>query len=171
MGVFHRYSSTIHGNYRQAYLKCGLLTGLLMAAYILVRYLMGSATGSPHSYVIDAIILVCIFLLSAYYRNSLPDKKVSLKELMLFGIGLSAVASLVYGLSLWLIGTLLPEQTVLFTTTMTGKETTIQDPQLHYWTAWWALFATMTVLLQGAFASFLAALFFRTEKSEIKKKQ
>ena len=83
MGIFHRYSSTIHGNYRQAYLRCGLLTGALLAAYLLVRCLMGSPVGSPLSYVSDAVLLVCIFLFSAYYRNSLPDKLVTLKELML----------------------------------------------------------------------------------------
>ena len=125
---------------------------------------MGSAVGSPLSYVSDAVLLVCIFLFSAYYRNSLPDKLVTLKELMLFGIGLSAVAAVVYGITLWLTGVLLPEQTALFTTTMTGNETTTEDPQLHYWAAWWAIFAAMEVLLLGAFGSFLSAILFRTEK-------
>ena len=171
MGIFHRYSSTIHGNYRQAYLRCGLLAGALLAAYVLVRCLMGSPVGSPLSYVSDAVLLVCIFLFSAYYRNSLPDKLVTLKELMLFGIGLSALAALLYGIALWVIGLLLPQQSVVFTTTMTGKPITLQDPQLNYWAAWWAILAAIETLLLGAFGSFLAAIFFRTEKGEIKKKQ
>lgn len=166
--IFHRYSSTIHGNYRQAYLRCGLLTGALLAAYVLVRCLMGSPVGSPLSYVSDAVLLVCIFLFSAYYRNSLPDKLVTLKELMLFGIGLSALAAVLYGIALWVIGLVLPEQTVVFTTTMTPNETTLQDPQLRYWAAWWAIFAAMETLLLGAFGSFLAAIFFRTEKGKVK---
>ena len=171
MGIFHRYQSTIHGNYRKAYLRCGGIVGLLLAAYVLVRLLMGRPVESPLSYVSDAILLVCIFLLSAYYRNSLPDKMVTLKEVMLFGIGLSAVAAIIYGLALWAIGLAFPQQAVLFTNNMTPNEVTLQDPQLHYWAALWAIVAAAETLLLGAFGAFLAAIFFRNEKSEIKHKQ
>lgn len=171
MSIFHRYRSTIHGNYRRAYLLGGLATGALLAAYVLSRWLMGSPVESPLSYISDAILLVLVFLLSAYYRRSLPDGRVTLKELMLLGIGISAVAAVVYGLLLWLFGTLCPEQTVLFTTTTAGKEITAQDPQLGYWAAWWAIFAALEVLLLGSFGAFLAAIFFRTEKSEIKHRE
>lgn len=169
MGVFHRYNSTIHGNYRRAYLRCGPLVGLLLAAYVLVRLLMGSPMESPTSLVVDIVLLVSVFLLTAYYRNSLPEKKITLKEAFLFGLGLSIVAALVYGLALWAIGAASPSQTVLFSTTMTGQEVTPQDPQIHYWAAWWALFAGGATALLGAFGAFLAAIFFRNEKSPVKK--
>lgn len=171
MAVFHRYRSTIHGNYRRAYLRCGLIVGVLLVAYVLVRLLMGNPVESPLSYVSDAILLVCIFLFAAYYRNSLPDKKVTLKELMLFGIGTAAVASLLYGLMLWGVGVAFPQQTVLFTNSMTPNEVTLEDPQLHYWAALWAIVAAVEVLLLGGFGAFLAAILFRNEKSEIKHKQ
>ena len=170
MAIFHRYKSTIHGNYRQYYLRCGLLTGLLLSAYLLVRILMRNPVASPLSYVSDAILLVCIFLFDAYYRNSLPDKKVSLKELMLFGTGTAAVAALLYGLLLWGLGVAFPQQTVLFTNSMTPNEVTIQDPQLHYWAILWAFVAAIESLLLGGFGAFLAAIFFRNEKGEIRKK-
>ena len=171
MGIFHRYKSTIHGNYRRAYLLGGFVVGALLALYVVVRYMMGRPVESPLSYVSDAILLVLIFLLASYYRRSLPDGLVTLKELMLLGIGISAVAALVYGLVLWAFGTACPQQTVLFTTSMTGKETSLQDPQLHYWAAWWAIMAAVETLLLGAFGAFLAAIFFRTEKSEIKHRE
>lgn len=171
MAIFHRYRSTIHGNYRRAYLRCGLIVGVLLVAYVLVRLLMGNPVESPLSYVSDAILLVCIFLFAAYYRNSLPDKKVTLKELMLFGIGTAAVASLLYGLMLWAVGVAFPQQAVLFTNNMTPNEVTLQDPQLHYWAALWAIVAAVEVLLLGSFGAFLAAILFRNEKSEIKHKQ
>lgn len=171
MAVFHRYRSTIHGNYRRAYVRCGLIIGVLLVAYVLVRLLMGNPVESPLSYVSDAILLVCIFLFATYYRNSLPDKKVTLKELMLFGIGTSAVASLLYGLMLWAVGVAFPQQAVLFTNNMTPNEVTLQDPQLHYWAALWAIVAAVEVLLLGSFGAFLAAILFRNEKSEIKHKQ
>ena len=170
MSIFHRYSSTIHGNYRKAYLRCGLATGLMLTAYVVLRLLLGSPLGSPASYVSDAILLVALFLFAAAYRRALPDKKITLKEAMLFGIGLSLVAALFYGLALWAIGIAAPQQTVLFTTTM-AQPITPEDPQLHYWAAWWAIVAGVEMLLLGCFGAFIAAIFLRNEKSEIKHKQ
>lgn len=171
MSIFHRYNSTIHGDYRRAYLRCGLITGALLAAYVMVRLLMGAPLESPTSYVSDAVMIVAVFLFTAFYRNSLPDKKITLKEAMLFGIGLAAVASTIYGLALWALGVAFPSQTVLFTNTMTAQGVTPEDPQLHYWAAWWAIYSFILMLLLGAFAAFLAAIFFRNEKSEIKTKK
>ncbi len=171
MGIFHRYNSTIHGNYRKAYFRSGLTTGLLLAAYVLVRLLMGSPLESPTSYVSDAVMLVAVFLFLAFYRNSLPEKKITLKEAMLFGIGLSVVASFIYGAALWAIGFAHPQQVVLFTNTVTAQEITMQDPQLHYWAAWWGIYSFILMALLGSFGAFVAAIFFRNEKSDIRKKK
>ena len=171
MAIFHRYSSTIHGNYRQAYLRCGLLLGALLSVYILGRLLAGSPAESPISYLTDAILLVLLVLLTAYYRNSLPDKKITLKEAMLFGIGTSLVAAIFYSLAIWATGLASPSQTVLFTASLSGQSITPHDPQLHYWAALWAIATFVDVALLGSFAAFLAAIFFRNEKSEIKHHQ
>ncbi len=171
MSIFHRYSSTIHGNYRKAYLRSGLITGVLLAAYLLSRLLMGKPLESPTSYVSDAVMLVAVFLFMAFYRNSLPDKKITLKEAMLFGIGTAVIAAILYGLMLWAVGVAFPQQTALFSTTMTGNEVTTQDPQLHYWAAWWAIYSAVMMALLGSFGAFVAAIFFRNEKSDIKNRK
>ena len=171
MGIFHRYNSTIHGNYRKAYLRSGLITGVLLAAYVLIRLLMGKPLESPTSYVSDAVMLVAVFLFMAFYRNSLPDKKITLKEAMLFGIGTAVVAAFIYGLALWAFGLAFQQQTALFSTTMTGNEVTTQDPQLHYWAAWWAIYSFVLMALLGSFGAFVAAIFFRNEKSDIKNRK
>ena len=171
MSIFRRYNSTIHGNYRRAYLRCGLLTGVLLAAYVLVRLLMQSPMESPASLVADAILLVLIFLFTAWYRNGLPEKKITLKEAMLFGIGTAAVAGIVYGLLLWAIGLTSAQQTVLFTNTMTSNNITVDDPQLHYWAAWWAILAGIETIVLGAFGAFLAAILFRNEKAPVHHKE
>ena len=171
MGIFHRYNSTIHGNYRKAYLRSGLITGLLLAAYVLIRLLMGKPLESPTSYVSDAVMLVAVFLFMAFYRNSLPDKKITLKEAMLFGIGTAVVAAFIYGLALWAFGLAFQQLTALFSTTMTGNEVTTQDPQLHYWAAWWAIYSFVMMALLGSFGAFVAAIFFRNEKSDIKNRK
>ena len=171
MGLFHRYHSTIHGNYRRAYLRGGLALGLLLALYVLVRLLMRTPMESPLSLLVDIILIVLIFLLTAWYRNSLPDKLITLKEAFLFGIGTAAVAAVVYGLLLWAICLASAPQTILFTNSMLGDGTAGPDtPQLHYWAAWWAIVAGVETIVLGAFGAFLAAILFRNEKSEVKKR-
>ena len=140
MSIFHRYKSEIHGNYRKAYLRSGLLTGGLLALYVLARQLMGRGVEAPTSLVTDLVLLVLVVLLTAWYRHGLPESKISLKEAMLFGIGTSAVAAVVYALALLLMG---------------------KEP-------WWMLAALLDTLLLGSFGAFLASIFFRNEKSEIK---
>lgn len=171
MGIFHRYDSTIHGNYRRAYLRSGLLTGALLGAYVLVRLLMGNPIQNPTSLVSDLILLVAVFLLTAYYRNSLDEKKITLKEAMLFGMGLALVASVLYGVVLYVIEMCSTAQTVLFTSSMTGQEITTEDPQLHYWAAWWAIMSFLEMLLLGCFGAFIAAVLFRNEKSTPRNKK
>ena len=171
MSIFHRYQSTIHGNYRKAYLRSGLLTGALLVLYVLARLLMGSAVQSPVSYISDAVMLILVALFTAFYRNSLPEKKITLKEAMLFGMGTAVVGAVVYGVALWVIGITFPQQAAIFTTTMTGQETLPGDPQIRYWAAWWGIVGGVSLMVVGAFGSFLASIFFRNEKSEIKHKK
>ena len=169
MRFFRRYNSTIHGNYRKAYLRCGLITGVLLMLYILVRYMMGTPAESPEAYMSDGIMLVAIFLFSLLYRNSLEEKKASLKELMLFGMGTAVVASVSYGLFLWAFGYAVPEQTDLFTRTLRGEEAISMAPS-HYWAAWWGFESGIKLAVLGGFGAFLAALLFRNEKPEVRGK-
>ena len=162
MSIFHRYKSEIHGNYRIAYLRSGLLTGVLLATYVLVRLLAGSPVESPFS------LIVALFLLTAWYRASLPDKKITLKEAMLFGIGTAVVAGIVYGLLLWVIGIAFPTQTLLFNTS--SQQSATNPYPLQYWAAWWAILAGLETMLLGSFGAFIAAILFRNEKSEYKHK-
>ncbi len=141
-----------------------------MALYVLVRLLMGSPMESPTSLIVDAILLVVLFLLTAWYRNSLPDRKITLKEAMLFGLGLSMVAAVLYGLLLLGIGLAFPQQTDLFTQTMVSPDAALSVTQypFTYWAAWWAIVAGGETLLLGAFGAFIASIIFRNEKPPIK---
>lgn len=169
MRFFRRYNSTIHGNYRKAYLRCGLITGVLLMLYILVRYLMGTPAESPEAYLSDGIMLVSIFLFTLLYRNALEEKKATLKELMLFGLGTAVVASVLYGLFLWAFGYTAPGQTDLFTSTLRGEEAVLQAPS-HYWAAWWGIESAIKLAVLGGFGAFISALLLKNEKSEVKGK-
>lgn len=171
MRFFHRYRSTIHGNYRKAYLRCGLITGVLLMLYIMVRYMMGTPAESPEAYLSDGIMLLAVFLFTLLYRNALPEKKATLKELMLFGIGTAVLASLLYGLFLWGFGCAAPGQTVLFTHTLSGQEITAGDPLLHYWAALWAIVAGVKLSVLGGFGAFISAIVLRNEKGDVSNKK
>lgn len=170
MKFFHRYNSTIHGNYRKAYLRSGLLLGLLLMLYLLVRWLMHNPASSPESYLSDGVLLVGVLLLTVYYRNSLPDRKATLKELMLFGMGTAVLASLLYGIFVWIFGALVPAQADLFTLTLRGEKALKEAPS-HYWAAWWGIETGIKMMVLGGFGAFISALIFKNEKPEVKSKK
>ncbi len=168
MKFFHRYNSTIHGNYRKGYLRCGLITGVVLMLYILVRYMMGMPAESPEAYLSDGIMLVAVFLFTLLYRNSLEEKHATLKELMLFGMGTAVVASVLYGLFVWAFCCAAPEQTVLFTQTLSGQEINAGDPQLHYWAGLWGIVSGVKLALLGGFGSFVTSVILRNEKGGVR---
>lgn len=170
MGLFHRYKSEIHGNYRKGYLRFGTITGVALMLYILIRYLMGRPAENPEAYLSDGIMLVSVFLFTLLYRNVLPEKKATLKELMLLGLGTAVVASVLYGLFLWAFGSAVPEQTEIFTRTMRSEEALVSAP-IHYWAAWWGIESAVKLAVLGGFGAFLSALLLRNEKSEQIKKE
>lgn len=170
MRFFHRYNSTIHGDYRKAYLRCGLIVGGLLSLYIMVRYLVGAPAERPEGYMSDVIMLVTVFLFTLLYRNSLAEKRSTLKELMLFGMGTAVVGSVLYGLCLWLMGCAIPEQTDLFTRTMRGEEAVLTVPT-HYWAAWWGFESAMRLAVLGGFGAFVAAMVLENERGTIREKR
>ena len=170
MALFHRYHSTLHGNYRRAALRYGLLTGSVMAAVMLLRVLLGNGVSSPGGGWLDVLLIAAVILLTAHYRQQLPDRKITLKEAMLVGVLTSLMAAAVYALLLLAIEEIIPSQIVQFTRTMAGQTITTADPQLHYWALLWAIIALGQTALLGSFAAFLAAVVLKNEKSEVKHK-
>ena len=170
MRLFHRYKSTIHGNYRRAYLRSGLLTGVMLMLYLWVRWLMENSAESPVSYLSDGILLVGVFLFTMLYRNTLPDRKATLKELMLFGMGTAIMACLVYGVFIWIMGFAVPRQIELFTNTMMENEPFVDYPA-HYWSAFWGFISAVIMAVLGGFGAFISALILKNEKGEIIKKR
>ena len=170
MQYFKRYRSEIHGNYRKAYLRCGTITGVVLMLYLLVRYMLRMPAESPEAYLSDGLMLVAVFLFTLLYRNALEEKKASLKELMLFGMGTAIVSSVLYGLFVWVFGSAVPEQTDLFTRTLRGEDAVMTAPS-HYWAAWWGMESAIKLAILGGFGAFLSALVLRNEKSEVRKKK
>jgi len=166
--IIRRYNSTIHGNYRFAYLKYGLLTGLLMSLYVLVRHWIGCPSATPSDIGKDVVMIAAMLFFSYLYRRSLGDGMVTFKELALLGLGIGLVSALVFGLFVWLYcGIIYPEMTAFYAENFRNDETTAegfasaQNPMM-----WAIFFGFVHTVVTSIIVAFFSALIFRTEKGE-----
>lgn len=179
--IFRRYKSTIYGNYRKAYIIAGVLTGVAMAIVLLLRdWLSVFPMSSPENYVTEIVLALGIFLTCIIYRNGLPDKKVTLKELLLLGLGIGLVSAIVYGLWLWLnLSVLAPELVDYYNeeriNMMEPAETSaaakLAVEQVRRYTAGnWAFIGGFRSAVMSIIITFFAAIILRTEKGEVRTK-
>lgn len=173
---FHRYQSTIYGNYRRAYLTCGLLTGTVMAAVVALRNWMGGAPMStPENYLTELVLAAGIFWASWHYRKGLPEGKVTFKELMLLGLGIGLVSGVLYGLWTWLHCSLLDSgmtehynqcRIAVMDDPDSSPEALMAVEQVKKYTAGdWAFIAAFRTAVMSIIITFFSALIFRTEKA------
>ena len=175
MRFIRRYKSEIYGNYRIAYLRDGLYTGVLISAVVLFCKLIYYPIYAPQNYVTDITLFVATLFFAFRYRKGLPDGKVSFKELMLFGLGLGITAAVVYGLFLLLYGGVIDKGftgrclehfkagELAGSGTEEEKAKTIAVMQ-NYKLYTWALIGTFRTSVMSIMTAFIAALLFRTEK-------
>lgn len=167
--ILRRYKSEIHGNYRIAYLKWGALIGVVMSVYLLVRHLLGCACGTPSDLGKDGLLVVGIAVAMYFYRRSLPDGKVTMKELLLMGLGAGMVSAVVYGLFVWLYcGVMYPEMTSVYAERFRTEESAAEGYVAALNPGMWALmFGFVNTFLTSIIVTFFGALVFRTEKAEV----
>lgn len=167
--IFRRYKSEIHGNYRIAYLKWGLLTGVLLSLYLLARHLLGAPCTSPADLGKDGLLIVAMLVSMYLYRRSLPEKRVTMKELLLLGIGIGLVSAVVYGLFVWLYcGVMYPEMTEVYAEQFKTDEARAEGYLAALNPVMWALmFGFVNTALTSIIVAFFGALIFKTEKAEL----
>ena len=174
--VFRRYKSTIYGNYRRAYLTYGVLTGAGMTAVVALRNWMGGTpVATPENYLTELVLAAGIVWASWRYRKGLPDGKVTLKELMLLGLGIGVVSGVVYGLWTWLHCGVLDSgltehyndcRIAVMDDADTSAEARIAVEQVKKYTAGdWAFIAAFRTAVMSVIITFFSALVFRTEKA------
>ena len=175
---FRRYKSTIYGNYRKAYVIDGLLVGGAMSLIAAVRdWLAAQPMATPENYITELVLLVGTLWASYHYRKQLPDGKVTLKELMLLGLGIGVVSAVVYGLWTWLhcgiinnclvdyynqsrIGVMEPAET------SEAAKVAIENVK-KYTAGDWAFIAGFRSAVMSVIITFFTALVLRTEKGEV----
>ena len=168
--IIRRYKSEIHGNYRVAYLKWGLLTGLVLSLYLLVRHWSGAPCSTPADLGKDGLLVVGIAVAMYFYRRSLQDGKVTMKELLLMGLGAGLVAAVVYGLFVWLYcGVMYPEMTGVYAERFKTEDSAAEGYVAALNPGMWALmFGFVNTFLTSIIVAFFGALVFRTEKAEVR---
>lgn len=102
MGLLNRYKSTMHGNYWIAIFKYGLLIGIGLSLVVLFRYWFKIPLSEPVSYAEDIAMLVFIFIAVFLYKRGLEERKITLKESYIVGLGSGIIASIIYGMFLFI---------------------------------------------------------------------
>ena len=176
---FRRYESTIYGNYRRAYLVDGMLTGLSMSVITAVRdWLATEPMKTPENYLTEAILLVGIFWSAYHYRKHLPEGKVTMKELMLLGLGIGLVSAVVYGLWVWLHCRVInldlvdyynhQRLAVMPPANESPEALAATEAVLRYGAVEWAFISAFRSAVMSVIIVFFAALIFRTEKAQVR---
>lgn len=179
--ILRQYQSTIYGNYRVAYLKYGALIGLAVALYVWISALVGYPIKTPEFYGTDAVLAVGIFYFCYLYRKGLPNETVTLKELLLLGLGMGVAAAIVYGLLIWLMaGTLYPDWADTFRDTrLAAMPPAEESPEAKlavetvkdYTAGDWGFIGGFRTFVISVIITFFAAIVFRTEKAPVKEKK
>lgn len=177
--VFRRYKSVIYGNYRKAAAIDGAVAGAVMAVVMLARDLLAAAPApAPENYITELVLAVAIFWSSYHYRKGLDDGRVTLKELLLLGIGIGIVSAVVYGLWVWLYcGCIDPARTAYYCQQRAAVMTpATESPEarralelaLGYTAGDWGFIAGFRSAVMSVIIAFFAALILRTEKSPLR---
>ena len=176
--VFRQYKSTIYGNYRKAYLKCGVVVGVASALLMLFLWIIrvDDSRFEPCGWAIELMFAVVIGFGCYRYRKSLPGEKVTLKELMLMGLGSGVVGAVVYGLLLALMcATSLPGLTEAFAegriAVMPSGDESFEAKQAidtvrGYTAGDWGFIGGFRAAVMSVLIAFLAAIVLRTEKAD-----
>lgn len=186
--IFRRYNSTIYGNYKKYALVYGLAIGC--AQFVVVAFWnMVSSTWlpSPENYVTEVVLLAGIFGFTYLYRRNLKAQAghegsgVTLKELLLLGLGMGCVGAVVYGLWMWLYcGTLMPtmvehfneQRIVVMPEAETGEDARKAIELVSQYTAGdWAFIGGFRTAVMSVMFAFFAALIFRTEYAPVREKE
>lgn len=182
MGIIRRYQSVIYGNYRKAGLLYGLAAGALISGIVLFCLIIYYPINTPENYITDITLFVATLFFTYRYRNTLPEKKVYFKELMLFGLWVGVVAAIVYGIFLLFYGGVVDTEFAnrcldhFVHGEMNGsasdeeKQATIavmKTYKLHTW----AFIGAFRTAVMSIITAFTSALIFRTEQNKIKNKE
>ncbi|MDR0790590.1 MAG: DUF4199 domain-containing protein [Bacteroidales bacterium] len=174
MALVKRYNSQMHGNYWRALLQYGFYGGLLLSFVVLLRYWLILPLSQPVTYVENIILLLLMIIFLWRYRSKLPQEKITFKEGYIVTVGLGVVASIVYGMFIylyaWKIDPAISDRCFAIQRAIEANNM-FSDDQVRVMTTKQslALSAIMLSSILSVLWAMITALFLRTEKAEVMK--
>ena len=72
-----------------------------MILSVLIRYALTYPIESSFSWTDDVIILICLVGFTLVYRSTLPEKRISFKEIYVLNLGIGFISAIIFGLFIW----------------------------------------------------------------------
>ena len=180
MALLHRYKSTIYGNYKKFIIIFGLFTALALILSVLTRYAFFEPISTPVSWTDNIVLSICLIAFTIAYRCTLPEKKITFKEIFILTVGLSFVAAVLYGLYLWFYGT---HTDIEFAQRFADSETAKHSPEEQDYNdaleqikimatpKYLAFMGFVYTVVTSFIVGFFVAIIFKTEKSPLHTKK
>ena len=160
--------------------KSGFCVGVSLALVMLLASWLDVQPATPENYITDLVLLLGMAVTDYRYRRTLPDGRVTLKELMLLGVWTGFVCAVVYGLLLWLYGVLdgalvarFVEQRLSMMPAADGDTQAALNIQLvqHYSAGDWGFIGGFRIAVMSILMNLVSALLFRTEKAPVRERK
>lgn len=175
--IIRRYRSNIHGNYRWAALKYGIVMGGALSVFLVFRYLLGHPSNAPISsdenWVVFVALLVMSLVLVFHYRRHLTEKKITFKEGFLVAFDSCVIACIVYAAFMYLYAMYIDNGMDSFQDRTLdvmkralaegGNPNQVQLPDMVYLVFW----GMMVNIIMGILIAFITGVVCRNEKGEV----
>lgn len=175
--IIRRYRSVIHGNYRWAALKYGIVMGVALSVFLVFRFLLGHPSNAPISsdenWVVFVALLVMSLVLVFHYRRHLTEKKITFKESFLVTFDSCVIACIVYAAFMYIYALYIDngmnsfqDRTLdVMTRALAKRENPnqIQLPDMVYLVFW----GMMVNIIMSILIAFITGIVCRNEKGEV----
>jgi len=163
----------MHGNYGISLLRYGVIAGLILCFAVLIRKWLILPLNQPVSYVENFTLLLIMFICLWHYRSGLDKKQITFKEGYIVCLGLGVVASVIYGMFIYLYALRIDTEIITRSFEMQRnleQNKILTDEQIRAMVKPQSL--AMSAILLSAVLSLLwamiVALILRTEKAEVR---
>ena len=147
---------------------------------VIARYYLFDPIATPVSWTDNVVLAICLVAFTLLYRTTLPEKKVTFKEIFLLTVGLSCVAAVLYALYLWFYGTHTDTEFVQrFTKSELAKhspeepgyDAAVEQIKVMATPKYLAFMGFVYTVVTSFILGFFVALLFKTEKSPLHTKK
>ncbi|MBO4740417.1 MAG: DUF4199 domain-containing protein [Bacteroidales bacterium] len=174
MALLHRYQSTMHGNYKKFILIFGPVAAIALILSVLARLYFFDPIETPVSWTDNIVLAICLIMFTLLYRSTLPERKVTFKEIFILTVGLSTVAAVLYALYLWHYGLhtdpdfpqrFLDSELAKHNAGEDGYDTAVEQVKYMATPKYLAFMGGVYTVVTSFILGFFVALLFKTEKS------